>query len=155
VDRPDQKIDGRISSLETSVASLATDVREIVQSIDRLRGYIGETQRPQWGNLISATGLCVVIVSAIGSAWINPLSISLQYHEKLSAERSVLVERLQDRLRDLEGDFKAHRQTNENEFKFVNSTIEDVRKNGSGVTRERLAVIESQIKERNHAIPIQ
>ena len=144
---PEANVEARVSSLETSVANLTTDVGRVLMAVDSLRTTISEAQRPQWANWLSAVGLAVVIIGAIGSAFIAPLTLNLAHHTKLLDERGIIIDGLQDRLRNVESDTKSNLKTNEAQFESLTDRFEDVRLNGSPITRERLAVLEAAVAE--------
>ena len=142
-----KNLEPRLSSLETSVETLTLDMREIIRSIDSLRSLVADHQRPQWGNMISAIGVSVVIIGAIGSSFIAPLTITSAMHDKVLEQRGASIENIKDRLRELESLVSSNAAVSTSELDHLNHTIEDVRLNGSGITRERLAVIENRLQD--------
>lgn len=78
--------DERISSLETAVEGLAHEVRGFVaatgKDISEIRTAIQNSSRAPWGNIISATGLAVIVIGAIGTSYLAPAQVRLEYAEK-------------------------------------------------------------------------
>lgn len=137
----------RLSSLETSVNSLTVDVQHIARAVDALRDSMVTSQRPQWGNLIGGVAVSITIIMAVGSASLAPLAVELRQHATVLEERGRIIGNNQDRLRELEGTQLASSKVVDVELKALATLINDMRVNGSGITRERLAVIESKLDE--------
>lgn len=138
-------LEPRLSSLETSVESLTGDVRGLMHSIDSLRGMVEAGNRTQWGTIISGIGLSVVIIGAIGSAFIAPLAISTQGHEQILYDRGITIESVKDRLRELEASVATNNAVTAARFAAIGDIVDDIKKNGSGITRERLAILEHEV----------
>ena len=139
-------IEPRISSLETAVSALTSDVSKIANAVDALRSSLSDQQRPQWGNLIAAIGVGIIVVSAIGASFISPLSIQIGYQQKVLDERGNTIESLQDRMREVENAANTNRRLADTEISTLRRDLERVDIQGSGITRERLAVIEAKLK---------
>lgn len=142
-----KNLEPRLSSLETSVETLTLDMREVIRSIDSLRSIVSDHQRPQWGNLISAVGVSVVIIGAIGSSFITPLTVQLSHVERHRQDIAHSVEKLTDRMRELESRVSSNDQVITERVEAVTTVLNDIKVNGSGITRERLAVIEAMLKD--------
>lgn len=139
-------LEPRLSSLETSVASLSDSIAHVTSSLDSLRSAVVDRDKPQWGNLISLVSVGVVIVTAIGSAWIAPITVTIRHHDMVLAERRAMIDDLQERLRITESLASTNKRVFEGEINNLRADLLDVRNVGAPITRERLAVIESELK---------
>ena len=73
-------------SLEPRVASLETAVKQIAASIGNIESQMTAKNRVNWGVIISAIGLAVVMVAAIGRSYLAPIDIQIEFAKALFAE---------------------------------------------------------------------
>lgn len=135
----------RISSLETSVTALTDDVRRVLDRVDRVVSGMSEAAAPQYGNIISGVGLAVIIIGAIGAAFISPLTMQLNGHERLLSARGQVIEDIQDRVRSVEVRVESNSESHIVETGAIKEKLNEVAKHGSGLARERLAVLEYKL----------
>lgn len=69
----DAQMDQRVTRLETTVAGMAASVEKLSKDIDRLAEVITSAQRTPWGNVFTAAGLAIVVIGAIGTAYVAPI----------------------------------------------------------------------------------
>lgn len=100
--------DERISSLETAVEGLAHEVRGFVSAtgkdISEIRSAIQASGRAPWGNIISASGLAVIIIGAIGTSYLAPAQVRLEYAEKEVNRMDRLSARQEERIDAVENE---------------------------------------------------
>ena len=141
------KHDAEIDALVSAVGTINSSVKDLRGSIDALANRLGESGKAQWGNIFAAIGVGIVIIGAIGTSFISPLSTALIAHDKILTERGVVIEKVQDRIREAESLIRSNQQVHESEYRALQWVVRDIGTNGSGSTRERLAVIESKLKD--------
>lgn len=90
----DSRLGERVSALESSLTSLTKHVDRLAVGIEQLVQSEIHNRKTPWPTLISAMMLVVVLVSAIGGAWISPLNVKIENTE-------ARVERLADAYRQL------------------------------------------------------
>lgn len=89
------------SNLEPRVASLEGRMEQLVQTVDRMARSIEKRDevlfkkldslverqiqnfKPDWRTLISAAGLIIVLITAIGSAWIIPINNEIRNLDRI------------------------------------------------------------------------
>ena len=136
----------RLSALETSVEALSKDVGQLARSIEMLRDSMYSGQRPQWGNMIAAVGVGLVVIGSIGTSFISPIAIQISNHDKVITDNLASLNTVQDRLRGLESDVLAKQLMAGERMAAISQGLRDVRDLGSPITRERLAIIESRLE---------
>lgn len=141
-----ESLEPRLSSLETAVFQMTRGMDSLQATVDAIRNNIAQSQKPQWGNIISAVTMSTVIISAIGAAFVSPLTIITTSHQKTLDERSMTLVQIQDRLREVESVASTNEKLFSSELQATREKLEEVGKSGSGITRERLAVIENQMR---------
>lgn len=94
--------DERISSLETAVEGIAHEVRGFIaatgKDISEIRSAINASGRAPWGNIISAAALAVVVIGAIGTSYLAPAQVRLEFAEKEVLRMERVRERVEDRI---------------------------------------------------------
>lgn len=115
------RLDGRVSRVEVelsgvreSIERVETEAREgqqrlerklddqtslLASKLDRLANVQASAGKPNWSALIGAGSLTVVIIGAIGAAWLNPLAVRDGEHarrmdaieHRASEDREVLM----------------------------------------------------------------
>lgn len=94
----DVKLLERVSALESSHLHLTKNVDRLATSIDKLVESEIHSRRTPWGTIISAMGLVIVLVGAIGSAWIAPINVRLEEISRRADRISDAYKRLEERL---------------------------------------------------------
>ena len=113
-------MDGRVSSLETSVENLRTDIQDLKKTVQA-------SLKTNWGVLISGVGL----VAVLWAAAIRPVSTDVARLDGVLTVQTAAVNVLTARLAAQQAEIAA-----------VTTTLETVRTEGSPITRERLSRLE-------------
>lgn len=138
--QPDNTFIGRVTRLETELIGLSKRVDDSAKVIDQLReegrsqaqaivnqidslrrsDEVGRERlaavgKPNWGVVIAAVSLGVLVVGAIGSAWVLPLAKADKVHD----DAIVLHERTIDAIRERESQLRADMARLDERSKFA------------------------------------
>jgi|SRR5215469_3583966 len=126
----------RLASLETDVRNLSQDVRSLAQSVQVLADRMSARERPNWQML----GVAIVLVGAIGTAVITPLTRDVAANDRYSQMRTDAQEAQIQDLRKLlaERDAALHG--------YVDVEVARVSQQGSSGLEQRMQEIETQFR---------
>lgn len=109
----------------------------LTQDVRALTTAIGVRRTP-WGTIIGAITLGALLIGAIGASFVAPLTIVQQYHGKWLDKGMSVVETLQTQQAENTNKLASI----DRRFDALEAAFQDVKVNGSSITRERLAVLE-------------
>ena len=138
-------IDARLSAVETSVEGIQRSLSDISKSIDTLRTTYVDSRTPQYGTMIAAVGLTVVIVGAVGASFLAPVTVAVAAHERVIDKWPEQHEGLRAQITTCQYELIGPEKASDERFQALAAEVSDIKINGSGVTRERLAVIEHEL----------
>lgn len=73
-----QSVEPRISSLETSVRGIETRIDHLSNMVQKVADGIASSAKTNWGTLLSAIGISIVMITGIGSSYILPLNTEMR-----------------------------------------------------------------------------
>lgn len=68
----------RVAAIESTVASIDKSVAELRQGINALVQAEINGHKTPWGTIVSFLGVLLVIIGAVGNAWLTPVQIEIQ-----------------------------------------------------------------------------
>src|SRR5262245_44240107 len=105
-------LEPRLAAVETSVQNLSNDMSGVrvelralgerthleLQSLARA---ISDGQRTNWSTILSAVGLAIVIIGAIGTAYVSPLSVMIENNRQVNLDQEAHLARKNAEIHEL------------------------------------------------------
>lgn len=116
--KPDQigdSLEPRVASLETAMRGLSQGVADLGASIGALRTELAARGRVNVGAVASVVSVGIVLIAAIGTAWISPMRVEMEFAKVLFNEERQRRQGLSEKVAQME----EHNKEIETQFRWA------------------------------------